>query len=410
MHDNGCLIGLARSPRAVHFGARQRYVLTSCVKELGTSTLIVTDPRLANDAGFLELVDLLRADGTTVTVFGDVEAELPTPGIEACVASLAGKSFDSVVGIGGGSCIDMAKVVSVLLTHGGRVADYFGEFRVPGPVIPIIAVPTTAGTGSEVTAVSVVADAESGLKVGVSSPFIVPYFAICDPELTVTAPPGLTAATGADALTHLVEAFTAKRKPFEPQSSREQVFIGKNEITDTYARAGLGLLNRNLAVVVENPSDLDARSGVMLGALYGGYSIATAGVTIAHALQYPVGAITHTAHGLGVGVLLPYTMRFNLPEREAEFAELATVFGVANAHDSTLENAQAAIGRVDEILRTLGIPSSLADLGISSSHVDEIVDATLGIRRIVANNPREFEAEDARVLVRRAIDGDRGWW
>ena len=151
-----------------------------------------------------------------------------------------------MVGMGGGSCLDLAKAVAVLLTHGGEASDYYGELRVPGPVMPVVALPTTAGTGSEVTPVAVLTDPERVSKVGISSPHLIPHTAVCDPELTVGCPPALTASAGADALSHVIEAFTAVRRPVTAELATERVFVGKNELTDTYALLGVRLIAGSL--------------------------------------------------------------------------------------------------------------------------------------------------------------------
>ena len=170
---------------------------------------------------------------------------LPDVPVDSAIAAAeAQRSFapDLVIGIGGGSCLDMAKCVALLLTHGGRPQDYFGELLVPGPILPLIAVPTTAGTGSEVTPVAVLSDSERTLKVGISSPHLIPVTAICDPDLTMTCPPGLTAIAGADALTHAIEAFTAIRRPLTASLTQERVFVGKNLTSDHFALRAISLL------------------------------------------------------------------------------------------------------------------------------------------------------------------------
>src|SRR5699024_9355517 len=165
--------GVLRMPRAVLLGEGQRHGLAPAARDFGTSALICTDDRLAASEEMREIVAALAAEGMEITVYGDTQPELPSDAITDCVESLGATRIDVVIGIGGGSCMDMAKVVAVLLTHGGEPSDYYGEFAVPGPVTPVIAVPTTAGTGSEVTAVAVVSDTERGMKLGISSPHIV---------------------------------------------------------------------------------------------------------------------------------------------------------------------------------------------------------------------------------------------
>ena len=369
--------------------------------------MICTDTRLSSTPEFLEVLASLRDAEVHVTCFDRTEPELPVPGILECVQETAGIEIDAVIGLGGGSCMDMAKVVAVLLAHGGHPRDYYGEFNVPGPALPIVAIPTTAGTGSEATPVAVLMDPERTIKVGISSPELIPTIAVCDPELTLSAPASLTSAAGADALSHLVESFTAIRR--DPKDvAAERVFVGKSDLTDAVARGGLTLLGRSLVTAYEHPSDLNARGQVMAAAFAGGVALGTAGTAAAHALQYPIGAITHTPHGVGVGTLLPYVMRFNFPERIAEFAEIADAFGVGSRDDDDVHvRAIAGVQAVDRLLNEIGIPRSLAELGITEDHVEQVVEQAATARRLVENNPRTLDADAMRSIVRTAIDGDR---
>src|SRR5690606_6504282 len=204
--------GAFRAPRELLFGAGQRKALGSLDTKLGRRALLVTDSRMATDPAFLEIGDSLQAQGLEVKVESGTLPDVPVTSALQIAESVRSFDADLVIGIGGGSCLDMAKCLALLLTYGGRPQDYYGENKVPGPVLPVIALPTTAGTGSEVTPVAVLSDDERVLKVGISSPYLIPHAAICDPELTLSCPPGLTAIAGADALTHAIEAFTAIRR------------------------------------------------------------------------------------------------------------------------------------------------------------------------------------------------------
>ena len=243
-------------------------------------------------------------------VWSDTAPELPMSDIDACYDAMEYAGIDVVIGIGGGSCLDLAKADGAAADPRRPDRPVLRGERRTGPVLPIIAVPTTGGTGSEVTPVCVLSDSRRELKAGISSPHLIPAVAICDPELTYTCPPSLTASAGADAVSHLVESFTAIQRP-ATALAEGRVFIGKNVISDFYGRWGLGLLQRALPAAFENPADRQARSDVMLAANAGGYALGVAGTAAAHALQYPLGALTHTPHGVGVGVLLPYVMRYN---------------------------------------------------------------------------------------------------
>jgi len=301
--------------------------------------------------------------------------------------------------------MDMAKVVAVLLTHGGDVRAYYGEFAVPGPVIPLIAVPTTSGTGSEVTPVAVVADEERGAKVGIASPHLIPLIAICDPELTVTCPPGLTACSGADALTHAVEAFTTLARPIDAMLTEQHVFVGKNVLSDHFAKLAVANVFKYLARAYRDGSDLEAREGLMLAALAAGCAFGTAGTAAAHALQYPVGNLTHTAHGDGVATLLPYVMQYNRPSCVDAFVELAQTVGIPEG--SADDMSQAFIDAVADLLASVKIPVSLAALGLHADQQDFVAENALNAARLVKNNPRPLDLAAMQSITRAAYSGER---
>lgn len=376
-------------------------------RSLGSRALICTDARLAADPIFADLVDRLRAAGVQATVYDGTIAELPTGCVDESVSKGRACAPEMVIGIGGGSCMDLAKLTSLVLTHGGALRDYYGELRVPRPVLPVIAVPTTAGTGSEVTPVAVLGDPERTLKVGISSPYLVPRVAICDPELTLTCPPELTAVSGADALTHAIEAFTAVTKPRTSVLVHEQVFIGKNQLSDHHARAAISAIGKSLRVAVRDGGDLAAREQMMFGSLQAGLAFGTAGTAAAHAVQYPVGAYTGTAHGLGVAVMLPYVMEYNRPFCETELAEVAAVLGVGARSDSCDVLAAMAIDAVAELFASIGVPRTLADLGLPEDKVRWTAEQALSITRLVNNNPRPLDLAGMEQLVQSAFEGRR---
>ena len=399
--------GVLRLPRSVVVGAQQRFAVADIAAEFGTDVLICTDPRLAVSEDLSALVRSLEDKNLTVRVYGDTQAELPVPGIVACVEELKGQEIDVIIGFGGGSCMDMAKVVSVLLTHGGKPSDYYGEFAVPGPVKPVIALPTTAGTGSEATAIAVVSDPELGMKMGISSPHIIPFASVCDPELTYSCPPSLTAATGADTFVHLVESFTAITR--EPTSSlaSERVFVGKNILTDSIALNGIGLVGRSLVTAYKDPENTEARAGMMLAALYGGVVLSNAGTAAAHAIQYPVGALTHTPHGVGVGLLLPYVVRHNFEAIQPQLAQIAEALGRDIRGLDTRAAAVAGVEAIDEVIAAIELPPTLQDLGVQESDLAQNAKLSLNSKRLIDNNPVPLDLDAVTSIVSAAYAGDR---
>lgn len=393
------LFGTLRAPRELLFGAGQRHALAAIAAKLGKRALVVTDARLAADADFLVLVRQLEDAALSVMVDSSTLADVPVG--SAIASAEAARSFapELVIGIGGGSCLDMAKCVALLLTHGGRPQDYYGEHAVPGPVMPLIAVPTTAGTGSEVTPVAVLSDEERSLKVGISSPHLVPTVSICDPELTLSCPPQLTAIAGADALTHALEAFTAIRRDPVPGIAQQRVFVGKNELSDHFALHAITLLWQGLEAACTNGADSEAREKVMLGATLAGLAFGVAGTAAAHAIQYPVGALTHTAHGLGVACLMPYVLRWNSPVIGEQLEKIAEA--------ARLEGPDEVIPALAALFERIGIPATLGDLGLEKDRIDWVAEQSSGITRLIQNNPRPLNAQDMRKLVAAAHSGDQ---
>jgi alcohol dehydrogenase class IV len=404
------LFGVMRAPHSILFGNGQRFALGRVARSIGTRALICTDERQAADPVFAPLLANLREAGVEPFVYDGTLAELPVEGVHACVEKARAFAPEMVIGIGGGSCMDMAKLVSLLLAHPGPLDAYYGELRVPGPVLPVIAMPTTSGTGSEATPVAVLADSARDLKVGVSSPHLIPHTAICDPELTLSCPPRLTAHAGADAMTHAIEAFTAVRREVTPGIAVERVFVGKNALADTHALAAIALLAQHLPRAVADGRDIEARAGVMLAALHAGIAFSTAGTAAAHAIQYPVGAVTHTPHGVGVATLMPYVMAFNRPACTTEFAQIARAMGVATpagASDEAL--ADAAVGAVAELFAGIGIPSSLSELGLDAERTSWVASQSMLSVRLVTNNPRALDETQMAAIVAAAMTGKPTW-
>jgi alcohol dehydrogenase class IV len=399
------LFAALRLPREILFGKGQRHVIATVAARLGRRALVCTDERFAATPAFAEIVAALKSASVDVFVHDRVLPDVPRDTVAVCVEEARGFAPDMVIGIGGGSCLDMAKCAALLISHGGLLQDYYGEFKVPGPTLPLIAVPTTAGTGSEVTPVAVISDPDRTLKVGISSPHLIAAAAICDPELTMTCPAGLTAIAGADALTHAIEAFTAARRGTDPALPQQHVFIGKSALTDHFALLAIRLLGRSLENAYRNPSDENARAGVMMGALAAGCAFGSAGTGAAHAIQYPVGAVTHTPHGLGVATMLPYVMTYNRKAAAADIAEVGAALGL-DATGTVEDRADATIAEVARLFAAIGITPTLAALGLPADRIDWTAEQALGIDRLIKNNARSFDPSAMRRLVQAAYDGD----
>ena len=398
------IFGALRLPASVIFGSGQRAAIGMMTAQIGKRALICTDARLGNDAQFKAIVADIEAHGVKTKVYDRTEADLPMEGISGCVTECADFKPDVVLGIGGGSCMDMAKCVAVLLQHGGSLRDYYGENKIPGPVAPVIAVPTTSGTGSEVTPVAVIADTERGTKVGISSPYLIPRVAVCDPELTVSCPPGLTAVSGADALTHAIESFTAATREITADLAVKNVFVGKNILSDTFGLLALTNIFKALRTAVKDGKNIEAREQMMLASLAAGCAFGAAGTAAAHAIQYPVGNETHTPHGMGVALLMPYVMEFNRPNCVVAFAQIGRAIGLAGTDE---ELSHKLIDEVASLLKDIGIPVTLKDLGLPEDKQDWTAEAAIGAARLVNNNPRKLDLDAIKAITRAAYSGDR---
>ncbi len=403
-------LGVLRQPREVIFGPGQRRMIAPLVASLGTSVLLCTDERMVGTSECRDLIDQLGLAGVAVHVFSQTLPDLPRSNIMRLAEEFRGRGIEAVIGLGGGSCLDMAKAASLMLSHPEDIREYYGENQVPGATLPIVTVPTTAGTGAEISNFAVVFEEDKAMKVGVGSRHILPTIAVIDPELTLTCPPGLTAATAADALSHLIENATDRSKNPSASDMMNHLYVGKNVLTDVYCREGLRLMAASMGRVASEPENIDVRTDLMFAAYCGGMALNTAGTAACHAIQAPIGNLTHTPHGFGVGALLPYVMRFNLPAHPTSFAEVARALGVFRAGASDEENGGAAIEKVEELLKAVGCPLTLEELGVSPDDFEAIASASLLATRLTANNPRELTHEAVMEILRRAWHGDRSSW
>lgn len=395
-----------RPPKEVLFGKGQSDAVGRVAARHGSRALVCTDARFSSTPAFSRIADAVKAAGIALHVFDRVEPDVPYESVAHCANDARDFAPDIVIGVGGGSCLDMAKCASLILSHGGELRDYYGEFKVPGPILSVLAVPTTAGTGSEATPVAVISDSSRTLKVGISSPYLIPAAAICDPALTASCPPSLTAIAGADALTHAIEAFTAKRRTADAELAQKHVFVGKSTLTDHFALLAIRLLARSLERAFIDGADEDARADVMMGALAAGCAFGTAGTAAAHAIQYPVGALTHTPHGLGVATMLPYVMTFNREASISEMAEIANAMNIDTKGQSEEQKADTAIAEVSRLFRAIGITETLGKLGLPEDRLDWTSEQAVGIERLIKNNPRTLDLAAMKRLVRAAYDGD----
>jgi alcohol dehydrogenase class IV len=380
--------------------------------------------RLRAKRVFVVTDQVLEAAGVADTVRGELAnggAELatfhvdkPEPAVETVrAAAAAAKGFgpDAVLGLGGGSNMDTAKLVALVLAHGGDPLDYTGDCRVPGPVFPLICVPTTAGTGSEVSAAAVFTDTANQIKVSCLSQYLRPLAAVVDPLLTVSCPPKVTADSGIDALTHAIEAFCAADQDefLDRPPGGETVYQGKNPMADYMAAECIMLIGRFLRRVVKDGSDLEAREGMALAATLGGLAFSNAGVALVHAMEYPVGGAVHVSHGAGNGLLLPYVMRYNAAVRADEIGSVG--LWLIHPDDVSKQEAVAryfeggvdeAIRQVEQLRKDIGIPTRLRDIGVTEDMLPGFAAKAFAIKRLMRVNPRMPQSEGEILAIYQA--------
>ncbi|HUC80255.1 MAG TPA: iron-containing alcohol dehydrogenase [Flavisolibacter sp.] len=339
--------------------------------------LIVTiDPLLKT---IQHLVDELQQSSIEVMIDTSVIQEPFFHNFETLVAKAAPFNPDVVIGIGGGSVLDVAKLVAAQLENEQTLEDYVGIGLLKGRSKGLICIPATAGTGSEVSPNSILVDDADGQKKGIISPYLVPDFVYLDPLLTLSVPASITAATGLDALTHCLEAYTNKfAHPF----------------IDLYAYEGMRLIAANLVQAVKNGADEEARAQVALGSLYGGFCLGPVNTAGVHALSYPLGSMFHLAHGLSNALLLPYVMEYNLPAAPKRYADVAVALGCEREKDD-MATAKKGIEKIRELITACGIPATLKEVNVPKDAIPQMAKEALKIQRLLKNNPRQIKEQDA---------------
>jgi len=348
---------------------------------------------LVTDQGFLRTglaeapLESLKAAMFHVKQFADVLADPPEHIIQEALAAAREHQTELVIGLGGGSSMDVAKLVAVLTASSQSLAEIYGIGNVGGTRLPLIQIPTTAGTGSEVTNISIVTTGATS-KMGIVAPQLYADMAILDAELTIGLPPAVTAATGIDAMVHAIEAYTSKHK--------------KNPLSDSLARQALSLLSRHLIRACENGHDLAARQAMLLGAMLAGQAFANAPVAAVHALAYPIGGIFHVPHGLSNSLVLPHVLRFNAEACAEQYAELATIV-VPHAEGSAEARAEALAVAMQQFATITGLPRTLRQVGIAETDLNLLADDAMKQTRLLGNNPRPVTREDTNALYKLAL-------
>ena len=372
--------------QVVHHGPGSLKQLSREVRKLsGQRVGIITDSSIAQIGIPQHVREIVETD---TFCFEEIVPEPPYQLVDQCVSFLKEHQCDLVIGLGGGSSIDTAKMAAVMMNNSGEISKYFGVDKVPNPGIPVIAIPTTAGTGSEVSPASVFADSQDNTKKGVRTYFLQHTAAILDPELTLTLPQKLTASTGIDALTHAIECYTSPNATL---------------LSDLAAEKGVSLIGMHLRKAYADGRNLDARYGMLMGSYLAGIALAVANVGVVHALAQTVGGLYHIPHGIANAFFLPYVMEFNRIGCREKYAKVASLMGESIDGLSLDDASVKAVQAVRRLTQDLKIPQRLRDLEIPEEAIELVPGRCLQTQgRIVVNNPRTLTLEEAREIVQAA--------
>jgi alcohol dehydrogenase len=342
--------------------------------------LLVVDPGFAKAGPFERIIDSLEREKIPFVTFDRVEPEPPVEVADQGGALAKKEKCNFVLGVGGGSAMDTAKAAAVLATNEGQARDYQGLDKVPKPGLPKGMIPTTAGTGSEVTFTAVFVNRDQKKKAGINSPFLYPELSILDPDLTLNLPPTVTAFTGMDALAHAIESFTS---------------TAANSASEMFSLRAIRLIGRNLHEAVFNGRNLEARSDMLMGSFLAGVGLANAGVTAVHSLAYPMGGEYLVPHGVANGMLLAPVMEYNVFSCPEKFAKIAEEMGEKTQGLSVKEAAVRAVEAVKRLAKDIEMPQRLSDLGIPEAALPRMAEEAMKVARPLANNPRPVTVEDA---------------
>jgi alcohol dehydrogenase len=363
--------------------------------------LIVTDQGIIDNGLIAPVINAFNNAQMQYWCFDKVVADPPESVVVEAVEYAKQSKIDGVIGLGGGSSLDTAKLVALLANSDESIVDIYGVDNIKAKRLPLILIPTTAGTGSEVTPISIVTTGAT-TKTGVVSAELLPDIALLDASLTVSLPPHITAATGIDAMVHAIEAFTSA--------------IKKNPLSDMLAKSALELLSKNIVEATFNGENLEVRQAMLLGSCLAGQAFANAPVGAVHALAYPLGGQFHVAHGLSNALVLPHVMTFNKSHCADLYAELAAYIMPGNDggdgdddddDNSSLQTAEHLIQFLHELIAKLQLPQSLAELGIQEKHIDSLANDALKQTRLLINNPKTVSLEDAKQIYLNALTGKR---
>lgn len=379
-----------RTPPTIHTGVGAADRCGEEVRLLGTRrALFITDSFLASSGTIQPVLDSLAKAGVDVALYDGVNSEPTLSHVDECLALYKKSGAEALIGCGGGSPLDVAKAVSVMASNPGEISDYMGIGKVPNVGPPIVAIPTTAGTGSEATCTTIISDTRNNVKMLIISPLLMPRVAIVDPALTLGMPKGITAATGVDALTHAIEAYVSRKA---------------QAMTDVFALSAVRLIYQNLPIAWEEPSNITARSETLMGALQAGIAFSNSSVALVHGMSRPVGALFHVPHGVSNAALLGVVTDFSLEGNYKRYADIAFALGVPDTGNSE-EMAREGAAKIRNFIKRLEVPS-LSQLGVTREKLDPVVDKMADdaiASGSPGNNPRLATKEEIIKLYYEAL-------
>ncbi|MGY4691677.1 iron-containing alcohol dehydrogenase [Salibacterium sp. K-3] len=350
------------------------------------SVLVLTQPGIKD----LGLVDSIyeQLEEVHVKTITDVMLEPTVGNIEEMYEDIKNESYDVIIGVGGGSVLDAVKVLSVLKTNDQSVNDMLGTNLIEKPGIPTVLIPTTSGTGSEVTPNAIVTFPEEELKIGIVSPYLLPNLVMLDPMLTLGLPKPITAATGMDAFTHSLESYISNKA---------------NYLSDTFAMDSIRLISSSIVEAYNNGENAEAREQMIVGSMYGGMALTSAGTAAVHALAYPLGGKFKVAHGVANAMLLPHVMEFNMDAITAKLSNVAKEIRLAEDNEPDQQAAEKMIEQIKEWTKTLEIPQDLSEYGVTEADIEDLAVAASKVTRLLNNNPKELSLEDMKNIYRRLL-------
>lgn len=377
------------TPPQIEMGPGALTSLKKIIASYGTGRVLIVTDKGIRQAGILDRV--IKAAGKDAKYFEIYDRVLPNPDIsamEACGQVVESNDYALVIGLGGGSPMDVAKAASVLPANGGKLSPLLGRDMIKKPGVPLCLIPTTSGTGSEATQAIVVDDPESKTKKAIWDRHVIPHVVIVDPDLAIGMPAGLTADTGLDSLVHGIEAYTAQTT---------------NPVAQAYARECIQLIARHLPMAVKDGSNIEARSGMSLAATLGGLAISNGGLGAIHGLAYPLDTVKHIPHGRTVAIMAPWVIDFNRIGNEAIYAHIARFLGEAVDNVDTRMASQKAVSGLIKLMESVGVSPYLTEHGIRSAEVDDLAKEAFRVaQRLLPSNPRKITENNAISIYRAA--------